>query len=164
MCRFPAFLISTALLFLGCASSDVGVSVTVDPLVRFPEQATFLLDRERSFVPNDPRLEALELDEVLEKTLTEAFKAHGYRLVSQPPVDYRMVYRSSVQEIIAADASRSIGSFWIDLFDAKTDRKVWTGAGHGPLYVGFSREEREANIREHLDRLLESFPPSQRPE
>ena len=157
------FLIAGALLFSGCAS-DVGLSVTVDPLARFPETATFRFDRERSSVPSDPRLAVLELDAVLEKTLGEAFGEHGYRQRVEPPVDYLLAYRVTVQEIIAAEASRSIGSFWIELFEAQSGRRVWTGTGRGRLYVGFSRSEREQNLREHLDLLLKDFPPSQRPE
>lgn len=151
-----------ALLLAGCSTPDVDVSVTFDPLVRFPEEATYRWDRERISVPHGPRVEPLEFGAILEETVEEAFRKRGYR-PTEGSADYALTYTISLQEIIEANASHSIGAFWLDLSEAEGGRRIWTGYGRAQVHVGLSREERKARIRKSLERLLTDFPPSQRP-
>ena len=61
-------LLSLLLLFgvLGCASDDtLRVGSTHDPLERFPAAATWLWDDAANRLPEDERLEPLDLDGVI---------------------------------------------------------------------------------------------------
>lgn len=156
------FLLMGLLLLTGCRSNDVELAVTYDPLFSFPKQATFSWDREHSHVPSDPRVALLDFRGVLEETAADAFAKKGYRLTPDGGADYLLAYRITLQEILQANASRSFGAFWLDLTEAKSGRRVWTGYGRALVHVGLSEKERKSRFRKSLGNLLKDFPPSQR--
>jgi hypothetical protein len=92
----------------------------------------------------------------------EAFAARGYRLAA-PPTDYQLSYHYVVNERIGADVSKAVGSLSLLLVESASRRRVWLGFGRAEVFVGLSREERKARLRDALERMLEKFPPSQRP-
>jgi hypothetical protein len=49
------------------------------------------------------------------------------------------------------------GTLYIDLIDAKTKELVWQGQGSG--YLTNNAEEKDARIKEFVDRILQQYPP-----
>jgi hypothetical protein len=58
-------------------------------------------------------------------------------------------------------ASRTEGSLYIDLIDAKTKELVWQGKGTGTLLQTENIEKREERIREFVNQILAKYPPGQ---
>ena len=157
------FLLLGALV-LGCASGEgrIPVSTAFDPLVQFPEQATFAWDREKISLPTDPQLDSLALAEAVEQASEAAFAAKGYRRTSGEQPDYQLSYHLRIDTFIAADRSSSTAELSLLLAD-RTGRRVWTGWGRAPFYVGATSEERSARLRQALDDMLVDCPPCHRP-
>jgi hypothetical protein len=161
--RLRASVAAALLACLGCASDDaIPVSSTHDPLARFPAAATYAWDDAATVLPDDPQIDRAETDTLFKEVANEAFAARGYR-VAAPPADYRLSYHYVVNTRIAADYAKSIGSVSLLLVESASGRRVWLGFGRAEIYVGLTREERKARLRDALDRMLEKFPPSQRP-
>jgi hypothetical protein len=150
-----------ALAGLACASNEIPVSTTFDPLVRFPAQATYSWDDAAISLPDLP--DRAETDGLLREVAEEAFAARGYR-AAEPPTNFRLSYHYDVVERLGPDVAKAIGSVSILMTDAGSGRRVWLGFGRAEIFVGLSREERRARLREALDRMLAEFPPSGRPQ
>ncbi len=146
----------------GCATDDVQVSRTFDPLTAFPAEATYAWDESANQLPQDPRLQPMNLGPVLEETANEAFGARGYRVVTSGEPDYFLSHQLTVHNWYGPDNTRSIGSLSLLLVDAESSRRVWMGFARAEVHVGLSEEERRARLLETLDRMLEDFPPAQR--
>ena len=155
------FLVAALLAGLACASQEIPVSTTFDPLVRFPAQATFSWDESAISLPDLPDRDAT--DALLREVAEEAFAARGYRAAAVP-TNYRLSYDYEVVERLGPDVAKAIGSISILMTDASSGRRVWLGFGRAEVYVGLSREERKARLRNALDRMLAAFPPSGRPQ
>ncbi|MRI02565.1 DUF4136 domain-containing protein [Kriegella sp. EG-1] len=56
--------------------------------------------------------------------------------------------------------SRTEGSLYIDLIDAKDKELVWQGKGIGNLGNTSKIEKKEARIKEFVTEILEAYPPS----
>lgn len=146
---------------LACASQEgIPVSSTYDPLTRFPAQATYSWDEAEISLPDIPDRAAT--DALFREVAEEAFAARGYR-VGKPPTHYRLSYEYNVTERLGPDVAKAIGSVSILLTDSSNGRRVWLGFGRAEIFMGLSREERKARLREALDRMLAGFPPSGRP-
>jgi hypothetical protein len=48
--------------------------------------------------------------------------------------------------------------------DNQTGRRVWAGFGRAEVHMGLTPEERRARLTDAMTRMLEDFPPRQRPE
>lgn len=149
---------------VGCASNDLAVSSTFDPLSPFPAQATYVWDEASNSGADDPAIRELELDALIKAVADEEFAARGYRPVVSTPSDYRLSYQLAVHRFIAADAAKSIGSLSLQLVKSDSGHRVWLGFGRAEVYVGLTVAERRERLRKAIARMLEKFPPSQRPE
>ena len=58
-----------------------------------------------------------------------------------------------------AVSTRTEGSLYIDLIDAKSKELVWQGKGVGTLNNTRNIEKKEARIREFVSQILEQYPP-----
>tara|TARA_R110002051_G_scaffold139763_1_gene212452 strand:- start:11943 stop:12497 length:555 start_codon:yes stop_codon:yes gene_type:complete len=56
-------------------------------------------------------------------------------------------------------STRTEGSLYIDLIDAKDKQLVWQGKGVGSLYQTKKIEKKEARIKEFVSEILEAYPP-----
>ena len=56
-------------------------------------------------------------------------------------------------------STRTEGSLYIDLIDAKDKQLVWQGKGVGSLYQTKNIEKKEARIKEFVAEILEAYPP-----
>jgi hypothetical protein len=161
--RVRASVVAVLLACLGCASDDaIPVSSTHDPLARFPAQATYAWDDAAIELPDDPQIDRAETDALFKEVANEAFAARGYR-VAPAPADYQLSYHYVVNTRIAADYAKSVGSVSLLLVESASGRRVWLGFGRAEIYVGLTRAERTARLHDALERMLEKFPPSQRP-
>jgi hypothetical protein len=158
-------LAAAALLsLLACASDDaIPVSTNYDPLVRFPAQASYVWDEAANSLPDDPAIDRNTTDALLKDVANEAFAARGYRVAAGPPADYRLSYQYVVHTYIGPDVSRAFGSISLLLVESASGRRVWMGFGRAEIHVGLSPEERRARLSGAMTRMLEQFPPSQRP-
>jgi len=161
--RAPAVVAAALLSLLACASDDIPVSTTYDPLARFPARATFVWDAAANSLPDNPAIDRASTDALLRDVANEAFAARGYR-VTTGTADYRLSYQYVVQTFTSVDDTHAMGSISLLLVEKRSGRRVWTGFGQAEVYVGLAPEERRARLREALDRMLVNFPPSQRPE
>lgn len=56
-------------------------------------------------------------------------------------------------------STRTEGSLYIDLIDAKDKQLVWQGKGVGAIYQTKKIEKKEARIKEFVSEILEAYPP-----
>jgi Domain of unknown function (DUF4136) len=161
--RSAPCLLAAALL-LACASNDaIPVSTNFDPLVRFPAEATFVWDAAANKLPDDPAIDRETTDALLKGVANDAFAARGYRVAEGASADFRLSYQYVVHTYIGPDVSRSMGSISLLLADHASGRRVWMGFGRAEIHVGLSLEERRARLSDAMTRMLENFPPAQRP-
>ncbi len=161
----PGIAALAALLALGlagCASDDVGVSTTYDPLTRFPATATYVWDDAARLLPEDPRVDVPAVDALVKEVANEEFAAHGYRLAASGASNYLLSYQYAVHTWTGPDASKAIGSLSLQLVESASHRRVWSGFGRAEIHVGLTPEERRERLRAALARMLKDFPPSQR--
>jgi hypothetical protein len=158
-------LAALASLLAACASSEApNVSTTFDPLVPFPRQATYSWDEAANQLPDDSRIDRSEIDGIIREAVDAEMSARGYRPVAPgAAANYRLSYDLAIHTWLAADNSRSVGSLSLWLSEAASRRRVWMGYVRAEIYVGLSRPDRVARLREAIGRMLEKFPPSQRP-
>jgi hypothetical protein len=153
------------LALLACASDDaIPVSTNYDPLVRFPAEATYVWDAVANVLPDDPAIDRAGTDALLRSVADEAFAAKRYRVVPSEPADFRLSYQYTVHTYIGPNASLAMGSVSLLMSDNQTGRRVWMGFGRAEIHVGLSLEERRARLADAMERMLEKFPPSQRPQ
>lgn len=160
LCLFSAAFLS----LLACANDAIPVSTNYDPLVRFPAEATYVWDNAANTLPDDPAIEPKSTDALLKSVADEAFAARGYRVVEGGAADYRLSYQYVVNTYIGPDVSRALGSISLMLVEQASKRRIWMGFGRAEIHVGLSPEERRARLADAMKRMLEKFPPSQRPE
>jgi hypothetical protein len=157
-----AVLAALGLGLAGCASDDVGVSTTFDPLTRFPTAATYAWDDTARLLPEDPRVDGPAVDALVKEVANQEFGARGYRAVASGPSDYLLSYQYAVHTWTSPDASKAIGSLSFQLVESASRRRVWSGFGRAELHVGLTPEERRERLHAALARMLEHFPPTQR--
>jgi hypothetical protein len=159
----PALRLLVLALF-GCASDDVQVSANYDPLVRFPAEANYVWDEAANVLPDDPAIDRAGTDALLRSVADEAFAAKGWRAVPAGPAAFRLSYQYTVHTYIGPNASLALGSVSLLMSDNQTGRRVWAGFGRAEVHMGLSAQERRARLAEGMERMLEDFPPRQRPE
>jgi len=151
-----------AVCLAGCASDDVGVSTTFDPLTRFPATATYAWDDAACLLPEDPRIDGPAVDALIREVANEEFGARGYRAVASGAANYLLSYQYAIHTWTGPDASKAIGSLSLQLVESASRRRVWSGFGRAEIHVGLTQEERRNRLRSAFARMLEKFPPSQR--
>jgi len=161
--RLAAASACLAALASGCASDGIDVSTTFDPLTPFPRQATFVWDRAANQLPDDPRIRQLGTAELIEEAANAEFAARGYRVVTSGAANFKLSYDLAVHTWYGPDNSQSQASLSFWLVDSQSRRRVWMGYVRAEIYAGLTREERLKRMREAMARLLEKFPPSERP-
>ncbi|NNF18945.1 MAG: DUF4136 domain-containing protein [Flavobacteriaceae bacterium] len=57
-------------------------------------------------------------------------------------------------------STRTEGSLFIDLIDARTKELVWQGRGIGSLNYSGNMEKKEARIKEFVSEILSEYPPN----
>jgi hypothetical protein len=158
-------LLLAAVLSFACASGDaVPVSSNYDPLVRFPAQASYVWDDAANTLPDDPAIDRTATDALIRDVADEAFAARGYRVSAGEAANFRLSYQYVVHTYIGPNVSRSLGSLSLMLSDHASGRRVWMGFGRAEIHMGLTPAERRARLADALRRMLEDFPPSQRPE
>ena len=156
---FGAFLV---LQLVGCASDDVRVSTTYDPLTPFPASATWRWDESEISSPSDPRLSELDAGRLIRDAVESEFAARGYAVTSSSSAVYNVSYNLSIHTWVGPNASSAFGTLALEMEDAQTGHRVWVGFARAEIHVGLSPQERRERLRRVLARMLESFPPSQR--
>jgi hypothetical protein len=159
-------LVGAALLIplLGCATEDVGVSTTYDPLTRFPTEATYAWDEAANLRPEDPQLAGSDFDALFHEVVDQELGARGYRVTSSGSPDYRLSYELRIHTWTGPERSAAVGSLSLLLTDRRSRHRVWTGFARADVLVGLTPEERKERLRLALSRMLEHFPPAQRGE
>ena len=159
-----SLVVAALLSLLACASDTaIPVSTNYDPLVRFPATATYVWDDAASVLPNNPKIDRAATDALLKEVVNEAFAKHGYRVTSGDS-DYRLSYQYAVHTFKGTDVSTATGTLYLLLVDRKSGLHAWTGFGRAEVFVGLTPEERRARLHDAMERMLQNFPPSQRPE
>ena len=158
--RFAPLAIAL-LVGVGCAS-DVETGVSYDPLTRFPRLARFAWDERANKLPRDPRIQQLNLDPIIKRTVAAEMGARGYRQVTSGNPDYLLSYQIGVNTWHGAGGSLSVGSLSLQMNEANGGRRVWVGFVRANVEVGLSDAERETRFRKMFRKVLEDFPPSGR--
>jgi hypothetical protein len=157
-------VVALAFTFIACASDTVDISTTFDPLARFPAQASYTWDTTANKLPEDPRFNQMDTDSLIREAADAEFAARGYRLSATGAAHYRLSYDLTVHTWYGPNNSSSLGSLSLWLAEAASKRRVWMGYVRAEIQVGLSRAEQLARMRGALARLLEKFPPVQRPD
>lgn len=157
---FFAFALALALPLAGC-SPKTQVATSFDPLTPFPPAATYSWDDAANTLPDDSRLDGLDLDALIHESVNEEFALKGYTPTTGAS-NYRMSYELTVHTFIAADNSKSTATLSLLLREAKSGRRVWLGFIRAETQVGLTREERKQRMKKELGRMLKDFPPKQR--
>lgn len=160
--RLSVVLLALGVQLAACASDDVGVSTTFDPLTRFPATATYVWDDAARLLPDDPRVDATATDALIKEVADQEFAARGYRAVASTASNYLLSYQYAVHTWTGPDSSKAIGSLSLQLVESASRRRVWSGFGRAEIHVGLTPEERRKRLHEAFARMLEKFPPSQR--
>ena len=156
--------LAAGLPLLACASDDaIPVSSSHDPLYRFPAQASYAWDDDASSMPDSPGIDRETTEALFKQVAEDAFAARGYRASASPGADYRLSYQYVINTRTGPDESIAVGSLSLMLAERATRRRIWSGFGQAEIYLGLSPEERRARLRDAMDRMLQFFPPSQRP-
>jgi hypothetical protein len=161
--RYALILAALWLLQLGgCASDGIDTSTTFDPLTVFPAAASYVWDDRASSLPQDPRIQQLDLSPLIREVANQEFASRGYRDAGSGDSNYRLSYQLTVNTWIGADNSRSVASLSLMLVENASNRRVWVGFTRAEIHVGLSRDERRERLRRAVSRMLAKFPPSQR--
>ena len=152
-----------ALLLASCKSDEIPVSTNYDPLYRFPASASYVWDDAASSLPDVESVDRAATDKLLKDVANEAFAARGWHLASGGQADYRLSYQYLLRTFTGVDDSHATGSVSLMLVESASGRRVWLGFGQAQVYVGLTPEERKARLKDVLTRMLQNFPPSQRP-
>ena len=159
-----SLVVAASLSVFACASDyAIPVSTNYDPLVHFPARATYVWDDSANLLPDKQEIDRQATDALLKDVANEAFAARGYRVVTGD-ADYRLSYQYMVHTFTGPDVSTATGSLSLLLVEKSSGRRVWAGFGQAEIYVGLSPEERRARLHDAMERMLQNFPPSQRPE
>ena len=150
------------LLLAGCASDNINASSAFDPLHPFPSQASYTWDATANRLPDNPRLEQLDLHTLITEAANEEFSNRGYRQAAGGSPNFRLSYQLAVYTWIGADNSMSVGSLALTLNDAGSGRRVWMGFARAEVNIGLTHAERKERLRTVVARILEKFPPNQR--
>ena len=161
-CGSLALVAAFCVQLAGCASDEIGVSTTFDPLTRFPATATYAWDGAACLLPEDPRIDGPAVDALIREVANEEFAARGYRAVASGTSNYLLSYQYAIHTWTGPDASKAIGSLSLQLVESASRRRVWSGFGRAEIHVGLTQEERRNRLRAAFARMLEKFPPSQR--
>lgn len=161
----PASLVVLLLVSVGCASNkdQVAVSSHYDPLAAFPTHARYVWDVRRNSLPEDPRLRTKSNDQLLRSTVDQEFMKRGYRPVDTGPYEYKLSYQFAAYNFFSAEVSRTTGTISLELVEAESGRRVWTGYAEAQLFVGSTQEQSRKRLGEGIARMLANFPPTQRP-
>jgi len=157
LARTRNLVIALVWLATGCASNDLRVGTSHDPLTAFPSSATFGWDRERIRMPSDDRIARLDLPTHLERILADELGARGYRLVDSGPTDFRISYQLTTRSVMS-DKPFATASLSIRMNDGK-ERQVWVGFAIAEIHVDLPQPERSARLRNVVQQMLENFPP-----
>lgn len=145
---------------LACASGDVQVGASFDPLERFPAEATWRWDEPRNVGPKDERLAELGVEPMVREIVTAELAAHGDSQARSSVPGYPLSYEINVTSRIRPEGdSFSIGSLSLLLADPDARRRVWVGFARAQVDVDRSAGERRAGLEAAIRRMLEGFPP-----
>ena len=153
-------LIAVALAATSCATSDgMGVGSTHDPLTRFPATATWSWDDAANRLPDDSRLESMNLDEIVRQVTRDEFGRRGYSEVSRGRGDFRLHYEIGLATWTSQTSATALGSISLTFVEPSSGRRVWVGFIRAEVDVNLDQEARTERIRTELRKLLETFPP-----
>jgi hypothetical protein len=157
--RLRILLLVCALATQAACAKDFGVSTSFDPLTRFPAAATFAWDEAKSSLPEDPRLQELDLGPVIREVAAESFATHGYTETSGAS-HYLLSYHLDVKTWHSRERSEAVGTLAFQLVERKSRRLVWSGFARADVKVGRSEQERRVRLGAIVTEMLEDFPPS----
>jgi hypothetical protein len=147
-----------------CASGEsIPVSTNYDPLFRFPATASYAWDDAASSLPDVPSVDHETTRALLKDVANEAFAARGYRMVAGGSPDFRLSFQYVIRTFTSPEQSTAVGSISLLMVERTSGRRVWMGFGQAEVHVGLSPEERRERLRDAMTRMLQNFPPSQRP-
>ena len=153
-------LIAAALSAAACATDDsMSVGSTYDPLTRFPATATWSWDDAANKMPDDSRIEALGVDEIIHQVTREEFGKRGYTETSPGAGEFLLHYELGIATWNSQTTATAIGSVSLNLVEARSGRRVWVGFWRAAVDVSLDREARVERFRTEIARLLETFPP-----
>lgn len=146
---------------LACATQKPLVGVSFDPLEAFPERASWRFDPLANVLPEDPRIQALDLGPLLEDAIRAGLSEHGYTPAGSQVSDYVVSYELALTTRVRPETSIAVASLSLLLRDAKTHRRVWIAFVQTQVDVRRSEAERRERIRAVVAEMLASFPPPQ---
>ena len=156
-----AFVLAPCLIVaVGCTTKMVGA--THDPLAIFPARSTWVWDEAANRMPDDERLEELNIAAIIRDTAAVAFAEHGYtQALTGSDAPYQLSYQVGIGEVISATSARAVGSLSMALVESKSKRRVWVGFIRVNVDTSMTESQRRERLRGEMEKMLKDFPPSQ---
>ena len=177
---FRRVLLGALLASAGCSS--LSVSTDHDPEADFARLKTY--DWHPGSRPKDGDAVATLTASRVERAVDETLKAKGYTRATSGAPDFHVASQTAVGRRIEAVPSASVGvgyggygwrrgfavgtsdvrtydegTLVLDVIDPRTKSLIWRGTAKAAVDPDRSPEEREARIREAVEKLLSRFPP-----
>lgn len=172
-------ILSLALLLAGAGCSSISVWTDHDPQADFSKRKTY------DWYPRAKEADAVVTltNARVERALEESLKARGFTRSSDGKADFHVGYRALVQRrseappttdvsvyhygwrrtyTVTADSEAKTteeGTLILDVIDPATKTLLWRGTARGVVDPTRTPEQREARIREAVEKLLADFPP-----
>jgi hypothetical protein len=189
--RFPAVITVVCPLFaVGCSTSkstvedpgrqappNVAVKTSYDPAARFPRSAFYGWETRYPKLPDDVRVDSLELEQRLRKAIRRVLKDKGYSHRGYSP-DFRVGYRVAIVTdefdpefnaryrvrdgwLPAMANSRLVerGALMIDVVDAVSHRLVWQGVSEANVTMTADKATKHERLNRAVEEMFAEFPP-----
>jgi hypothetical protein len=152
-------LVAVSTLMLAACTSEPPVSSAFDPLQQFPATATYVWDEAGNVLPNTSAVRETQVGQIIQNLATEALAVHGYTIAETGTPPYRLSYQLNIHTWIGTEQSTSTASLTLRLSDFVTNRTVWLGFTRIEVDLGRPVEERRAELKSTIERMLANFPP-----
>ena len=153
--------VTCALLSAGCATDDLNIGATFDPLTPFPATAVWSWDDAANKLPKDDRIDGVELDRTLKSAIASEFALKGYTESTGGKVQYVLSYEVGIHTWMSRSESRAFGTLSVLMTEAANRRKVWLGFLRIQIDMSLTQAQRDQRLREKIAEMLKNFPPSQ---
>jgi hypothetical protein len=169
-----------ALLWSLAACSSVQVKQDWDPNANFSGLHTWNWQSSTPALTGNPRLDDPLVHSRIQSALAATLRSKGYAQTASKP-DFLVTYHVAIQQKLDAQTiytgygpyrgwygvggtqtvvdQYDLGTLLVDFIDPGTNNVIWRGTAESRLQELKTPEEREARVKDAVERLLNQFPP-----
>ncbi|HXZ85747.1 MAG TPA: DUF4136 domain-containing protein [Myxococcota bacterium] len=170
------------LLLALSACSSVQVKQDWDPQANFAALHRWSWQSSTPVVTGNPRLDDPLVHKRIQGALADTLRTKGYAQTTSKP-DFLVTYHIAIEQKLDAQTiytgygpyrgwygvggtqtvveQYDLGTLLVDFIDPNTNNVIWRGTAQSRLQELKTPEEREARVKDAVERLLAQFPPTQ---